>query len=257
MNTTNPTLTKTNASTQALIGLGLGLLALALPGKAHSATESAKRPGRTVRVSHARELLGKSFRRSVVSNLVENEAVDVADYVHAQVEARLPKQWKTSTDKLTKAILAEADKNGFDPLFVMAVIQTESSFKPDQIGGVGEVGLMQIRPETAQWLSKRLGLKWGGRESLFDPVVNVRLGTAYMAMLRKDFDSKSNRYIAAYNMGSGNVRKLAAKSIEPKEYPSRILNHYMKLYTDLHKAQEVREALKKNMAASVFFLAQS
>jgi soluble lytic murein transglycosylase-like protein len=56
------------------------------------------------------------------------------------------------------------------------VAKIESGFDPRALGGVGEVGLMQIRPQTAAMLG------YGGDAAgLFEPETNVRFGVAYLA----------------------------------------------------------------------------
>ena len=145
---------------------------------------------------------------------------------------------------MTQAILAQSIQHGFDPIFVLSVIWTESSFRPTMVGGVGEIGLMQIRPETAEWLAKKIGYtRFKGRSSLFDPVVNIELGTAYFAMLRESFDDDGVLYISAYNMGSKNVRRIVASSKRPTEYSGRVLGRYRELYRGFAPAKPTKVAM--------------
>lgn len=185
----------------------------------------------TIRNSHARELLGSSYRKSAARFHEGNR--DLSREILAQVRQNLPKSYGKQAGALTRAILSESKKHGFDPLFVMAVIQTESKWNPVAIGGVGEIGLMQIRPETAEWMANRLKMKWDGAESLKKPATNVVIGVAYMAYLRGQMGKNSMKYVSAYNMGAKNVRRLLAQKIRPAEYRSKVLTNYEELYRAL------------------------
>ena len=92
---------------------------------------------------------------------------------------------------------------------------------------------MQIRPETAFWISKKYKISFNNSSELKDPVKNVTIGVAYLDYLRSSFPDKAYRYIAAYNMGPRNVRKLIAQNKKPKEYPTQIYKHYKETYARL------------------------
>jgi soluble lytic murein transglycosylase len=68
--------------------------------------------------------------------------------------------------------------SGIDPDIVYSLIRQESFFDPRAVSGAGAVGLMQLMPETAKAVGKKLGIK-AERKELFDPAVNIRLGTAF------------------------------------------------------------------------------
>lgn len=195
--------------------------------------------GKTVRIQHAKELLGKFYKTSVVREV--EKAEDVHEYIQATTAAALPRKFRKQSKKIAEAIIREAYKHKFDPLFVMAVISTESGFQPTIVGKDGEIGLMQIMPKTAQWMAKISGIKYKGKKTLNDPVANIRIGTAFLARLRENFDSHSRLYLAAYNMGGGNVKKALGKKIWPKEYPVRVMAHYVSFYTELKQADVLRD----------------
>ncbi len=103
-------------------------------------------------------------------------------------------------------IVAEAGRNGLDPLLVAAVIRVESRFRPDATSSVGARGLMQILPETGRWVAGRIGLRTFHPDQLFQPEVNVAVGTWYLAYLRTEFGGNLAAALAAYNGGRHNVR---------------------------------------------------
>ena len=70
----------------------------------------------------------------------------------------------------------EAEKNGLPPDIADAVAAIESGYDPSAIGDVGEVGLMQVRPETAAMLGFT-----GSTAELAQPEVNIHYGVAYLS----------------------------------------------------------------------------
>jgi soluble lytic murein transglycosylase len=183
------------------------------------------------RIEHAQELLGSLYKKSAVRSGEQISRVNGA--VYRWTRELLPKKFRSDSQRIAQAVIDVSLKYKFDPILVLAVIQTESSFNPVMIGGVGEIGLMQIRPETAQWLAKKKGIKWTGKESLRDPVFNIKIGCAYIEWLRERFDSHAGLYLAAYNMGPSNVRNLLEEKKWPKEYASRIMQNYISYYEEL------------------------
>ena len=202
-----------------------------------------------VRVQNAREVLGRQYNKSVVRH---SESVEeIRQFLLTQVKRGLPKKFQAKALEVTTAILRESEKHGFDPLFVAAVIQNESAFNPLARGPVGEIGLMQIRPTTAAWLSKKMDLKYRGPRHLENTQFNIQLGTAYLAQLRESFRSDGGLYLAAFNMGSSNVKQALAKNIRPKDYANRVLRRYLRLYQDLKQdTQAPARGLAKVPAAA-------
>lgn len=184
------------------------------------------------RLTHARELLGtKKYSQSIVSQSARLSSVK--KFIREVVRERLAGYGKKYAARVSSAIIKESAKEGMDPLFVLAVIETESEFNPHIIGNHGEIGLMQIMPDTAEWIAGKNGLSWRGKESLRDPATNIKIGVSYLAFLREKFEGTAHQYVAAYNMGPGNVRKLASLDIRPKEYSMRVMNNYYGFYQNL------------------------
>lgn len=104
-------------------------------------------------------------------------------------------------------ITASASAHGVDPYLVAAVIRSESSWDPEASSHQGARGLMQLMPETAQDMVSK-GLVDGKRysyENLEDPAINIEYGCAYLSYLLTYFNGATDRAIAAYNAGMGNV----------------------------------------------------
>lgn len=90
---------------------------------------------------------------------------------------------------------------------ICATITHESArtWEPKIVSRAGAMGLMQIMPSTGRWLAKYEGIEWKSAEDvLFDPILNIRLGTRYLSALIETYDLEGG--LAAYNGGGKRVR---------------------------------------------------
>lgn len=201
---------------------------------------------REIRLEHAQELLGKHYKNSIVRT---GERVrKINQKVYDWTKERLPRKFRKDHKRVAQTIIDEAQKHEFDPVFLMSVIMGESSFNPSMLGKLDEIGLMQIRPATGEWIAELSGMKWRGTKALHDPVYNIKLGAAYLAWLREKFDSHAQLYLAAYNMGQRNVNRALDKDVWPKQYPSHVMKNYIEFYTELEISLE-RKASGKSVTA--------
>lgn len=97
-------------------------------------------------------------------------------------------------------VLQEAERAQLPPSLVAAVILQESEFHPAACSPVGARGLMQLMPETAEWIHQALELR-PGKPDLLEPTTNVRLGSTYLSYLRDRFAHQEVAVLAAYNAG--------------------------------------------------------
>lgn len=100
-----------------------------------------------------------------------------------------------------------AREHGVDPYVVAGLIRQESEFNPKVVSHANAYGLTQILPSTGRDLSRRVGLRAFQPSMLFDPAVNLRLGTYYLKMLLKTFGGRWEDVLAAYNGGGSRVTK--------------------------------------------------
>ncbi len=140
--------------------------------------------------------------------------------------------WGDERRRVMAAIVRESRRNGLDPVLTAAVIHVESGFNPFAVSPVGARGLMQIMPPTAQWLLEKDDDTRNDRlraAALFNPVLNVELGTAYLAQLMKRFDGDLTKALIAYNAGPGVARSLHRGSTawrRLERYPKNVLATY-------------------------------
>ncbi|MBW2270557.1 MAG: lytic transglycosylase domain-containing protein [Deltaproteobacteria bacterium] len=151
-------------------------------------------------------------------------AEPVLDVVEARLLARARSLTPNEVARLADAVRSEAARFGLAPDLVLAVIEVESQFDAFAVSSAGAMGLMQILPGTGEALARRYGQPWHGPRTLFDPVVNVRLGIAYLAELRHRFGQWPTA-LAAYNWGPGAIgRRLTAGDPIPVGYARRVLS---------------------------------
>jgi soluble lytic murein transglycosylase len=217
---------------------------IAPPSAAKPSTHPASTAGtdlkRELRLSHARELLGKYYANSIVQKTGEH-VKSLDPLVLRWTQEGLGKTWKKSAKAVSKTIVEQSLKYEFDPIFILSVIQSESGFNPHAKGTQGEIGLMQLMPDTAKWIAKKNKIKWTGKNCLRDPITNIKLGAAYLSSLRDEFDSHARLYLAAYNMGATNVNNALDNEIWPKDYPARVMKHYFHFYQLLKDDTESRK----------------
>jgi soluble lytic murein transglycosylase len=92
---------------------------------------------------------------------------------------------------------------GLDPMLVAGLIHQESAFQPNARSVSNAIGLMQLLPGTARDVAKKARTRYS-RAGLVDPDYNVKIGTAYLAALRKQFGTVEEA-VAAYNAGENRV----------------------------------------------------
>lgn len=104
-----------------------------------------------------------------------------------------------------KYVEREAEIYGLEKSFVFAVIECESGFDKNAVSSVGARGLMQIMPETFDWLLTKTHEKLD-QSQLFEPQVSIKYGCLLYSILMKEFKNEETA-VAAYHAGFGNVRK--------------------------------------------------
>jgi soluble lytic murein transglycosylase len=133
---------------------------------------------------------------------------------------------ESEIEQVARTIAEESRRHGLDPALVLAVIHVESRYDAYAVSPVGAMGLMQILPATGEELAAKEGIVWRGPQTLFDPIVNVRLGVAYLNELTTRYGNTAMA-LAAYNWGPGHIdRRLRRGTPMPKAYPALVLKAY-------------------------------
>lgn len=132
-----------------------------------------------------------------------------------------------------------------DPFLVAGVIRAESKFVPQARSPKGAIGLMQIMPDTANWIASQIDYEDFSVDQLTDPETNVRFGSWYLSSLQQEFGDNEVLVLAAYNGGRGNVRQWMRKYgwpntfSAPEQIPFRETRDYVGRV--LHNKQRYQE----------------
>lgn len=98
-----------------------------------------------------------------------------------------------------------AAENNLQPAFVAAIILNESSFRTDAESNVGARGLMQLMPDTAEWISGKLGDSYYSFDHMWEAEQNIRYGCWYLNYLSKLFRGDPVTMASAYHAGQTTV----------------------------------------------------
>ena len=134
--------------------------------------------------------------------------------------------------RLVVALMAESGLNGYDPIFLAALVGVESRWHIGAESARGARGLLQLKPSTFAWISAREP-DVGGEdlETGDDPVVDVRLAIRYFNWLERSFSSR-DAALMAYNAGPRRMRQhLRAGDIPERlhAYPQKVRHEYERL----------------------------
>jgi soluble lytic murein transglycosylase-like protein len=111
-----------------------------------------------------------------------------------------------------------AREHGLAPELIKAVALVESGFDTHAVSPKGAQGLMQLMPATARQY---------GVTDAFDPLQNLRAGTIHLRKLLDEFGGDLTLALAAYNAGSGAVRRHGGVPAyrETQEYVRKVRNN--------------------------------
>ena len=109
-------------------------------------------------------------------------------------------------------IITYSQKNEIDPFLVAAIIKNESAFNRRAVSKVGALGLMQIMPDTGEWIAGQMGLGRFEAEDLYRTDVNIRMGCWYVSELKHEFKNNLVLVMIAYNAGRGQAKSWMQKN---------------------------------------------
>ncbi|NLY08570.1 MAG: lytic transglycosylase domain-containing protein [Tissierellia bacterium] len=145
----------------------------------------------------------------------------------------------------------EIEKNSnsmeISPYLVMALINIESKFDKNAVSDKGAMGLMQIKPDTAEWIAENMGMPYQHMSDLVTPAINIRMGCWYLNYLMKEYKDV-NYALAAYNAGMGNLDEWIKNGLEIKEgdysnIPFSETRHYIRKIRSQAKTYETLDKI--------------
>jgi len=141
-----------------------------------------------------------------------------------------------------------AEENDIDPYLIFSIIKAESNFERNIESSSGAIGLMQLMEATAIEMANEIGEDVVVKEALYNPEINIKIGTKYYAYLIKRYNDNKDLALAAYNAGMGNVDKWIKEGTikedgsdlenipykETNNYVRKIVRNY-RIYQNLYK----------------------
>lgn len=149
--------------------------------------------------------------------------------------------------KYTTFVENYAKEYEVDPLLIFAIIKAESNFEPEAKSKSEAKGLMQLMENTALEIANQIEVKEIEEQDLYNPQINIQLGTCYFAILLKQYHQNVGLALAAYNAGMGRVAEWIQNGVikedgsdlenipyqETNMYVRKILNDYQ-IYQELY-----------------------
>lgn len=150
--------------------------------------------------------------------------------------------------KYSEYVYQYAEEYNVDPLLVFAIIKAESNFNPNVVSSSNAIGLMQLMDTTAEELARKLDITFVAKSSLYNPDLNIRLGTKYFSDLLKEYNQNTLLALTAYNAGKGTLKRwmeqgtIKEDGSDIENIPYKETNNYVrkiardyKIYQELYK----------------------
>lgn len=141
-----------------------------------------------------------------------------------------------------------AQAHGVDVHLLQALVQVESEFNTHAVSRSGAIGLMQIMPATAIAVAGLRGTRQSLSKQLQDPAINVHAGALYMRSLMDTFSHRLDLALAAYNAGTGNVRK-AGNRVPSNGQTPQFVKKVTALYASIKAAALAEDAASATLQA--------
>jgi soluble lytic murein transglycosylase len=191
------------------------------------------------RVSRARTWRRRLFLVAGLAVVVVAVLSLVRPADHAVREIKLPLRHED-------IIRQQARDKHVDPSLIAAVIYTESRFRY-QTSHAGAIGLMQLMPDTADYIARKSGGTQFKREDLATPQINIAYGTWYLRYLLNKYDGNTILTLAAYNAGEGKVDEWRGRAAANGE-KFRVASHipFKETRDYVHRVLSARSDYRRN-----------
>ena len=102
-------------------------------------------------------------------------------------------------------LMLNAKLREIDPYLLAGLVRQESEFNPSALSRANAYGLTQVRPATGRLYARKAGVAKYNARSLFQPAVNLKIGTAILRSMLDHYGGKVEETLAAYNAGPNRV----------------------------------------------------
>jgi peptidoglycan hydrolase-like protein with peptidoglycan-binding domain len=156
---------------------------------------------------------------TTVAELAELNGFDPAHVILVGQKLLVPSRGPTGDGPVQTLLDRYASRYGVSRSLVRALAWQESGFQPDVVSATGAWGVMQVMPETWQWVEDVL---LGERVSM-TTAGNVRVGVLYLRHLLEEFDGDEAKAVAAYYQGIRSIRHRGPLA-ETQAYVANVLS---------------------------------
>lgn len=170
----------------------------------------------------------KAEKSSTEQSVVYKDPVTGKEVVYTDIAKTASAAEKTSSAKTTETadsmkttkydayFKAAAKKYNVSESLLKAIAKAESNFNANDVSSSGAMGVMQLMPATAESL---------GVKDPFDPEQNIMGGAKCIAQKLKEFNGDVKLALAAYNAGSGAVKRCGGMPSYTKSYVTKVLSY--------------------------------
>ncbi|HEY5995235.1 MAG TPA: transglycosylase SLT domain-containing protein [Gallionellaceae bacterium] len=198
-------------------------------------TEASKEWAWAVRGYDDRQLLAAA--EIALRNGIYDRSIDAAEHTRLlhDFNLRFPAPYRSELQEHVRS-------NELDEAWVYGLMRQESRFVIRANSSVGAAGLMQIMPETARWVARKIGMK-NYRNALINELsTNLKLGTYYLKTVLSQLGNNPVLASAAYNAGPNRAQQWRGdKQLEGA------------IYIETIPFDETRDYVKKVMSNTTYY----
>lgn len=173
----------------------------------------------------AMELAELANRRGAPDQAIRYIKRYVPNYLSLPLDAAPEKFWQLAFPLPYRRTLEQyCAEYSLDPYFVAALVRQESEFNTRAVSYAKAVGLTQVMPSTGHYLSRKLNIPRFHTASLFEPDINLKIGSYYIRALLDGLQGSEEAALASYNAGKSRVNNWLTWSNyrEPAEFVESI-----------------------------------
>ena len=126
--------------------------------------------------------------------------------------------------KYKEEIVRQARAYNLDPALIAAFIFNETGFESEADSSASARGLMQLMPDTAEWIAGEMNIQDFSLDRLYDPETNIMFGCWYLNHIREAINDDVATMAAAYQMGEGWVKTYLSVTPDDPDWKSRTVD---------------------------------
>ena len=139
---------------------------------------------------------------------------------------------------------------GIDPYLALAIMREESLYQADVVSPASARGLMQLMPYTGKRVAKIIGLQLKDEKDLFDPKINIQLGTSYLGQISRRF-GEVIQIAGSYNAGPGRMKEWL------KRFPDRDLDEFVESIPYIETRNYVKRVFRTHQLYKAIYEART